>query len=332
MKKNSVLKLAFVFAVVCAALCFSSCAKKSAATEKVTLVLDWTPNTNHTGLYVAEEKGYFTEEGLEVEIIQPSEDGAPMMVASGKAQVGIDCQDTLAPAWDKDDALPVTAVAALLQHNTSGIISLKEKGIEKPADLCGKIYSTWNNPVELAIIKNIVEQDGGDYSKVNLIPSTVYDVITALQSGDTDSVWIFYAWDGIATEKNNIATNFLDFAKINPVFDYYTPIFIANNDFIKNKPETLKKLLKAIKKGYEYSIANTDEAADILCKAAPELDSEMVHKSQAWINEQYKSEVDQWGYIDAERWNAFYKWLYKNKLCSTPLADKNLFTNDFLSK
>src|SRR5574344_75320 len=332
MKKNSGIKLAFVFAVVCTAICFSSCAKKSATAEKVTLVLDWTPNTNHTGLYVAQEKGYFAEEGLDVEIIQPSEDGAPMMVASGKAQVGIDCQDTLSPAWNKDDALPVTAVAALLQHNTSGIISLKEKGIDRPASLCGKKYSTWDNPVELAIMKNIVEADGGDFSKVNLIPSTVYDVITALQSGDTDSVWIFYAWDGIATEKNNIATNFLDFAKINPVFDYYTPMFIANNDFIKNKPETLKKLLNAIKKGYEYTIANTDEAADILCKAAPELDSVMVHKSQAWINTQYKSEVAQWGYIDSKRCNAFYDWLYENKLCSTKLSEKTLFTNDFLSK
>ena len=91
--------------------------------EKITFVLDWTPNTNHTGLYVAEEKGYFEDAGVDVEIVQPPEDGASALVASGKAQFGIDFQDSIAPAFASDDPLPVTAVATLIQHNTSGIIS-----------------------------------------------------------------------------------------------------------------------------------------------------------------------------------------------------------------
>ena len=88
-------------------------------------MLDWTPNTNHTGLYVAQEKGYFEDEGLEVEIVQPPEDGADALVASGKAQFGISFQDTMAPGVVGEDALPTTAVAAVVQHNTSGIISLQ---------------------------------------------------------------------------------------------------------------------------------------------------------------------------------------------------------------
>lgn len=102
--------------------------KKDAALEKVTLVLDWTPNTNHTGFYVAQEKGYFKDAGLEVEIVQPPEDGASALVASGKAQFGIDFQDSIAPAFAGEDPLPVTAVAALIQHNTSGVISRKRRG------------------------------------------------------------------------------------------------------------------------------------------------------------------------------------------------------------
>ena len=98
-------------------------------TEKLTFVLDWTPNTNHTGLYVAQSLGYFEDQGLEVEIVQPPEDGANTLVASGKAQFGVSFQDSMAPGVAGDNALPVTAVAALIQHNTSGIISLKEKGI-----------------------------------------------------------------------------------------------------------------------------------------------------------------------------------------------------------
>lgn len=327
--KNKTVKILFLL-LISTIFILSGCSAKNNQGEKVTIVLDWTPNTNHTGLFVAQEKGFFEEEGFSVEIIQPSEDGTPLMVASGMADIGIDCQDTLAPAWDNENPLPVTAVAALLQHNTSGIISLKEKNIDTPSALEGKTYSTWNNPVELQMMKYIVQNDGGDFNKVNLIPSTVYDVITALQSNDTDSVWIYYAWDGIATEKNNIPTNFLNFAELNPVFDYYTPLFIANNDFMNKKGDSLKKVLKAIKKGYEYSIENPDEAEEILMKAAPELDREMVKKSQIWINNQYKGDVPQWGYLNPKRWNDFYDWLYQNNLTKNNLSQKALFTNDYL--
>lgn len=329
--KNKTIKI-LITLMIFSVISLNGCSKGKNNGEKVTIVLDWTPNTNHTGLFVAAEKGFFEQEGISVQIVQPSEDGAPLMVASGMADIGIDCQDTLAPAWDNENPLPVTAVAALLQHNTSGIISLKEKSIDRPSSLEGKKYSTWNNPVELQMMKYIVEKDGGDFNKVNLIPSTVYDVITALKSGDTDSVWIFYAWDGIATEKNNISTNFLRFSELNKVFDYYTPILIANNDFMSQKSETLKKALKAIKRGYEYSMEHPEEATKILLKAAPELDSEMVMKSQIWINRQYKSDSSQWGTINPQRWNDFYNWLYENSLTKSPLSEKNLFTNEYLDK
>ena len=115
--------------------------------KEITLVLDWTPNTNHTGFYVAQAQGYFAEAGLKVTIIQPPEDGAVMMVASGNAEFCIDFQDYLAPVFASKDTYPVTAVAALIQHNTSGIISLKEDGIDTPKGLEGKNYATWELPV-----------------------------------------------------------------------------------------------------------------------------------------------------------------------------------------
>ena len=104
--------------------------KNSEKLEDVTIVLDWTPNTNHTGLYVAQKLGYFKKAGLNVKIIQPPEDGASVLVASGQAQFGIDFQDYMAAALTGDEALPITAIAAIIQHNTSGIISLKGKGID----------------------------------------------------------------------------------------------------------------------------------------------------------------------------------------------------------
>ena len=142
--KKAVKILVSMVLILTMGLSLAACTQNNSGSDKVTditLVLDWTPNTNHTGLYVALEKGYFEEEGLNVTIVQPPEDGATAMVASGQAQFGIDFQDYLAPVFSSEDDYNVTAVAALIQHNTSGIISLKEDGIDSFKNLEGKTLS-----------------------------------------------------------------------------------------------------------------------------------------------------------------------------------------------
>ncbi len=299
------------------------------ANEKVSIVLDWTPNTNHTGLYVAKAKGYFAEQGLDVEIVQPPEGGAEMLVGGGGAEFGISFQDALAPNFASDNQLPVTVVATLIQHNTSGIISLKDKGIDSPAKMAGHSYATWDMPIEQAIIRKIVEDDGGNFDDIKLIPSTVTDVITALQT-DVDSIWVYYAWDGIATKVKDLDTNYLNFADFGTELDYYNPVIVVNNDYVKENPETVKKVLMALKQGYEFSIENSDEAAQILLDAAPELDPTIVKESQAWLAGQYKAEVAQWGYIDQSRWDGFYGWLFENKLIDKEIPKGTGFTNEYL--
>lgn len=301
----------------------------AAPKEKVSIVLDWTPNTNHTGLYVAQAKEYFAEQGIEVEIVQPPEGGAEMLVGGGGAEFGISFQDALAPNFAADDQLPVTVVATLIQHNTSGIISLKDKGIDSPAKMAGHSYATWDMPIEQAIIRKVVEDDGGKFEDITMIPSTVTDVVTALQT-DVDSVWVYYAWDGIATKVKNLETNYLNFADYGTELDYYNPVLIVNNDYAKNNPDTVKKALKAIQQGYEFAIENSDEAAQILLDAAPELDPALVKESQAWLAGQYKAEVEQWGYIDQDRWDGFYGWLFENKLIDKEIPKGTGFTNEYL--
>ena len=225
----------------------SSDDKKKDLTE-ITLVLDWTPNTNHTGFYVAKELGYYEEAGIDINIVQPPEDGATPMVASGQAQFGIDFQDYLAPVFTSEDKMPIVAVAALIQHNTSGIVSLKEDNIDTPAGLENKNYATWGLPVEQAMMKNIVEADGGDFSKVNLIPEYVTDASAALQQ-DIDAIWIYYAWDGIATELAGLDTNYFYFKDINPAFDYYSPVIVANETFAAENEDLTKAFLDATKRG-----------------------------------------------------------------------------------
>ena len=319
-------------------LLLSLCAcgeKKSAAADgakEITFVLDWTPNTNHTGLYVALAKGYFAEAGLNVEVVQPPEGGAEVLVGSGKAQFGVSFQDYMAPGLTGEEPLPITAVAALIQHNTSGIVSRKGEGMDRPAGLAGHKYATWDLPVEKATIAQVMAADGGDFSQVELIPSTVTDEVSALQSGSVDAIWIFYAWAGIACEVAGLETDYFAFADIDPVFDYYSPVIVANDAFLQEEGETAKAFLAALKKGYVYAIENPKEAADILMEAAPELkgNAELVYASQEYLAEQYIADAKRWGEMDAERWSAFFAWLNDNELLDGEIDPMAGFTNDYL--
>lgn len=319
-------KLCLIFIGIVISMSLGACGNKS---EKVTLVLDWTPNTNHTGLYVAQAKGYFEEAGIDVEIMQPPEDGAAVLVAGGGAQFGIDFQESLAPAFATDEPLPITAVAAIIQHNTSGLISLKEKGIESPKDMSGNTYATWDMPVEKAILKHIIEKDGGNYDELNIVPTTVTDIVSALQTG-IDLVWIYYAWDGIAAKVQGIETNYIKLADVSEELDFYSPVIIANNDYLKENPKQAKAFLAAVEKGYAFAMEKPEEAAQILCEAAPELDANIVAESQKWLADKYYEDGERFGIIDGVRWDRFYKWLYEQGVIEQEIPAGLGYSNDYL--
>lgn len=299
----------------------------------ITVCLDWTPNTNHTGLYVADALGYYEEAGLKVSIVQPPEDGAELMTASGQAQFGVSFQDTIAAAYDQSEPLPVTAVAAMLQHNTSGIITRKGEGAHTPAGLAGMRYSTWNSPIEIKMMQHIMEKDGASFDELEILPNTVTNEAQALLNKDTDAIWIFYAWAGVACELSELEFDYFDFKDIDPVFDYYTPILVANNDFLKNSPDVAKAFLAATAKGYEYAANNPKEAAQILIDGdttgSLNGSEALVNASQEWIAKEYISDAPYWGHIDENRWNAFYTWLYENELTQNDLSGFG-FDNSFL--
>ena len=324
------MKKIWILLLVAAMACTLVACGTKEADNQITFVLDWTPNTNHTGIYVAEAMGYFEEAGIQVEIQQPPEDGASVLVASGKADFGIGFQDSMAAAISGDSALPITAVAAVIQHNTSGIISRAGEGMDVPKGLENHSYATWNGAIELATLEEVVKADGGDFSKIEMIPSTVTDEVSALKTNSVDSIWIFYGWAGVKTELEGLETDYFEFAEVDPVFDYYTPVIIANNRYLEEQPEKAKAFLEAVSKGYEYAIENPEEAAKILCEAAPELDEELVLASQLYLADKYQADATRWGEIDAERWNAFYRWVNEKQLTESEVPLDTAFSNDYL--
>ena len=299
----------------------------------VTLCLDWTPNTNHTGLYAALALGYYEDAGLDVQFVQPPENGAVLMCAAGQADFAIDAQDTMAASLDLDEPLDVTAVAAILQHNTSGILSRAGDGITSAKGLEGKIYSTWESPIELAMIRYCMEKEGGDFDKVRLIPNNLYDEPAALAAHQTDAVWVFYGWSGINADLEEVPCDYWAFRDQAEELDYYTPVILANNAFLAESPETAKAFLEASAKGYAYAAEHPQEAADLLIEGdtTGSLDDarDLVYASQEWLSKEYIADADEWGVFDADRWNAFYGWLYTNGLTAHDLTGTG-FTNEYL--
>lgn len=323
----------FTILILAFAMIFSLCGcdsgKKSSST-KITIALDWTPNTNHTGIYVAKELGYFDAVGIEIEIIEALESGAEAVVASGVAQFGISFQDYLVPVYSapQNEQLPITTVAAIVQHNTSGIISPAKLGITSPKQLAGKSYATWELPIEQAIISQVMKNDGADFSDVELIPQYVENLQGAFDS-NIDAVWIYYGWDGVNAELNELDTNFFYFKDYAPELDYYSPVIIGNNEFLENNPEIVSDFLDAIQKGYEYSIENPEDAAKILVDANEGMDLELCIASQKWLSDKYIADAKSWGVIDENRWNAFFDWVYENGLCEYEIPDNYGFTNQY---
>lgn len=295
--------------------------------QQVIVVLDWYPNTNHTGLYVALDKGYFAEEGLSVSIIEPAKLSAEQMVAMNHAHFGVSFQEFV--TFARAEGLPIVSIAAIVQHNTSGFAWLKSSGISSPKDWEGKTYGAWGTEVEEAILKTIAKKFGIDWNKIRMQTVGQLDFVTGLRQRVFDFQWVFYGWEVIAAKLAGLEVEFLALKDIDEVFDYYTPVLITSERLIQQSPELVRKFLKAVSRGYLHAIKNPEESAKILLKHAPELDEKLVLESQRFLSSKYWEDSPRWGWQDERVWRRFYEWMRENKLVGE-LQIERAFTNEFL--
>lgn len=293
----------------------------------VKVVLDWSPNTNHTGLYVAKDQGYYEEEGLDVEIILPGSGGADTMVASNEVPFGVSIQENVTQG--RTQGVPLVSLAAIIQHNTSGFAAPVAKGIKSPKDFEGKTYGGWGSPIEEAVMKSIMDLEQADVKKVNMVSIGEADYFTAVKR-DIDFAWIFYAWTGIEAELRGEPLDMLYVKDYSPSLDYYTPVIVSNEKTIESDPELVKKFMKATTKGYQYAIDHPEESASMLLKAVPDLDEELVKASQKWLSPKYQEDATRWGEQKQEVWQNYSDWMFERGLLDKKLDTDQAFTNEFL--
>lgn len=303
-------------------------ASQKEALEEVTVILDYVANTNHTGMYAALDLGYYEEEGLKVNIVEPTEGATATLVAVGKGDFGISYQEDVTIALTSAEPLPIKAVAALVQHNTSGFVTAADKDITSPKDFEGKTYAGWGGPGEAAVLEAVMTQAGADFSKLNMVVSDGSG-FTALED-KADIMWFFEGWDNITCEMNNFPINYMPVKDLDERLDYYTPVIIAGNDTLENRPEMVKKFLKATEKGYQYAISHPEESAELLHKHAPDYSLEMLTKSQEFLAEKYMEDTDVWGIMSDETWDNYTEFMAEYQVIDKTIPASDCYTNEFL--
>lgn len=295
----------------------------------VTLMLDWVPNTNHTGLYVAQEEGYFDEAGLDVVIIEPGEVYAEQAVAGGAADFGISFQEQI--TINRADGGELVSLAALIQHNTSGFASLAALGVETPADWEGLRYGSFSSPFEEPTLQELMTCTGADYSQLDVVDIGFADPLAMLDEDQVDLVWIYEGWEGAQADQQGIDLNIVRMSDyFDCIPDYYSPILITSEETISERPEVVKAFVGAVAKGYEYAIDNPDSAADILLEAVPELDEATVRESQAWMSPRYQADASQWGLQSEAVWADYSEWMAAHGIIAEPIDAAAAFTNEYL--
>jgi len=325
------LAVVVAFALASAASgCGGSAGQGRTALDEVTVVLDWTPNTNHSGVYLARANRLYRDAGLDVRIIEPGDAGALQLLATGRADLAFAAQEELVPA--RAEGVPVVALAAVVQHNTSSLLALEGAGIRTPADLVGHTYGGFGGPLEKALVQELVRCSGGDPSKVRFAEVGDVDYRVGLQKRQYDFVWIYDGWDKIRlAELDGLDVStipFLDHTDCIP--DWYTPLLATSESAIQKRPDLLKRFMAATSRGYRAAMARPDEAADALLESVPELDPDLVRRSARYLAGRYADDPRAWGHQDSAVWQRFTTFLADAGLTEGEINVDDAFTNQFL--
>jgi ABC-type nitrate/sulfonate/bicarbonate transport system substrate-binding protein len=229
----------------------------------------------------------------------------------------------------RTQGVPIVSIAAIIQHNTSGFASPAAKNIKAPKDFAGKTYGGFGSPFENSVLQSMMESDKADFSKLKIVEAGNTDYFTAVKK-DIDFEWIFYAWTGIEAELRKEPQNMIYLKDFSDKLDYYTPVLSTNETMIKDKPEIVKAFVAATAKGYQYAISNPEKAADILIKAVPDINKELVIASQKWISPRYQADAPRWGEQKKTVLDNYADWLTEHKLLEKKLDSNAAFTNQFL--
>jgi NitT/TauT family transport system substrate-binding protein len=305
----------------------------------VRLALDWTPNTNHLGFYVARNKGFYGAAGIELKVLPYTGTTPEALLVAHQAECGISFQDSMTFAVAA--GANVKSVMAILQHTAQEIAVLADSGISRPRELDGRIYAGFGYPNEEPTVRAVIEADGGmgEFKSVLLGDAAAYQALYAKRA---DFAIVFTAWEGIDAQQQGIALR--QFAFTDYGFpDFYQVVLACDADWLARDPDAARRFVTATRRGFEEASKDPASAAAILVAENPGVfdANPKLPLASAELLAEGGFLTDEQGNVGSqtvEKWAGYSGFLFEQGLlidaAGKPLTAAPdyaaLFTNDFL--
>lgn len=308
--------------------------------EKVTVALDWTVNTNHIGMFIARDLGFYKDAGLEVNILPYSDTTAGVLVANEVADFGI--VSTIGLFTKRAAGDDLVATYAVVQHETGRLVFMDNReDIRSPKDLDGKTYAGFGTDWERRLIETLIRHDGGKGEfEIVTLGTSAYE---ALANGAVDFTLEIVTWEGVKNQLDGIKQRAFRYSDYG-VPEQYTTLLVSSGQYLKNHPDTARAFLQATQRGYAYAVDYPDEAADILIRGNQDVltDEALIRASLKALNEGHflRSANGTIGMMNADIMNRAGAFLFQSGI----LRDReggllqqqpdfsDYFTNSFLIK
>lgn len=297
---------------------------------QVGLAMNAPPNASHAGLFVAQAKGYFKADGLDVSLAVPADPSAVLKtVGAGQADFGVSDQPSVLLA--RGQGVPVVAIAAMAQHPLSAVLALASSGITRPRDLAGKKVGYAGAPLHQALLKTMVEKDGGDFRMVELAPIGA-DLLPAMLARRVDAV-VGADWtrERVLIEQQGQQTVVLNMEQWG-VPDYYGMVLVTSEYTLKVRPQVVLRLMLAVLKGYQDAGKDLDGAVAALADASPGAGSGVEGRAIRLLAPAWTDTVPSFGWQTAQRWRSLTAWMQAQGLLAKPVEADSAFTNSYVQE
>jgi ABC-type nitrate/sulfonate/bicarbonate transport system substrate-binding protein len=297
------------------------------------LALDWTPNVNHIGFLLAKELGFYHEQGLELDILNPLDDNYALTPGKklelGVADLAIAPFETVISLNNKANPVEAVALFAILQNDLSSIVTLKSSGLSSPRLLDRKIYASYKARYEDHIVREMIKNAGGK-GDINILYPEKLGIWNTLLSGNADATWIFNNWEGIEASGNLVELYSFTLSDFNIPYGY-SPVVLAKKESIQNQKALYAGFMRASRKGFLYTQAHPSEAKTILSRYVTDSDLNNIDldKALAYSNPHFGN-ASTCGVMEKERVEGFLNWLVEKGLENPAILKQDLFTNELI--
>ncbi len=334
MKLSRLPAVALATTLLALSLGLAACGEKSedvsGEAEPLSLTLDFYPNPDHAGIYMAQKLGYFEEAGLDVSIHTPADPAAPIrLLAAGETDLAISYEPEVLLARDQD--LGVLAVGALVDRPLTSMIWLKKSGVGGVGDLRGKTIATAGIPYQDAYLKTILARadlEPSDVKVVNvgfgLLPAIVGGKAEALLGGfrNVEGVDLrLRGKDPVVTPVDRLGV---------PTYDEL--VLVAQRRRLEDDPEPIRLFLAALARGTAAAAKSPQASTEALLEANPDLDPKLTRAEvAATLPLLAPARGGQpFGYMNPAGWRRFAGWMRDNALVSALLPPAAVLSNAYL--